>query len=330
MSAREEIRAMVEGKPPPVDHAAELTAALALDTIGRKVATAYVYGRGPSAVVDVILDDGQRIAFERFSDITKQQVLNATMVTTMGIVVALKAPEAASVAAAIHRLATHHDQADEDAVVGEWGSEYLRFTPSIDVDMGDRKGRWDAFRALGAMNPSQDAGEDRSALSYAACGTLLVDTATETRYIRAGWFQQFVKREAGGLYNPTRLVQAMLRIGWERPNSQGRVKATDPETGQQLAWPFFTVPAGWEPGPVIAGGTQPRVRTARTRVGGSPAITEEPEEAVTPVDTGVTAVQAAAITAEPAITDVVEPRLHVDGSAYDEPPPWMPQRRTAA
>lgn len=298
MTARDELRAAVDGQPATPDHAAALTAALGLDTIGRKVATANIYGRGPNAVVDVHLDDGQRIAFERFSDITKHAILNATLITTLGVIVALKAPEAASVAAAIHRLARHHDQADEDAAVSEYGTEYLRFSPSIDVDMSDRAERWDAFLALSRMNPASDAGEDRSAAAYAACGTVLIDTATETRYVRAGWFQQFVKREAGGLYNPTRLVQAMLRVGWERPNSQGRVKATDPDGAGQLAWPFFTVAAGWEDGPVIAGGTQPRACDARERRG-SPAITATPAE---------------------------EPRRHVDGQPYESPPAWMPER----
>jgi hypothetical protein len=299
MTAREELRAVVEGKPATPDHAAALTAALGLDTIGRKVATANIYGRGPNAVVDVHLDDGQRLAFERFSDITKAQVLSATLVTTLGVVVALKPPEAASVAAAIHGLATHHDQADEDAVVAEWGSEYLRFTPTIDVDMSDQKGRWDAFSALARMNPAQDAGEDRSAPSYAACGTLLVDEQTEMRYLRAGWFVQFVKREAGGLYSPARLAQAMLRVGWTRPGAQGRVKATCPDTGQQLTWPFYTVNADWEH--AVIASVSPRVRATHTR------------EVVPP-----------AITADPAPPE--EPRRHVDGTAYDRPPDWVPQR----
>jgi hypothetical protein len=276
MSARDELRHMVEGKPATPDHAAALTAALGLDAIGRKVATANVYGRGPDALVDIILDNGERLALGRFADVIKAQTLNAAIISTLGVVTALKGPEAAGVAAAIHKLAKHHDQADEDTVVRDFGVEFLRFSPSIDVAMSDRAERWSAFTALANMNPSSDAGEDRSAASYAACGTVLIDTATETRYVRAGWFQQYVKREAGGLYNPTRLVQAMLRVGWERPNSQGRVKATDPDGGRQLAWPFFTVAADWEDGPVIAGGTPPRTRDAHERRG-SPAITATPD-----------------------------------------------------
>jgi hypothetical protein len=300
VTAREELRAAVEGKPPTVDHAAALTALLGLDTIGRKVTSASIFGRGPDALVDIHLDNGERIAFARFADITKHPILNATLITTLGAAAALKAPEAALVAVTVHKLAKHHDQADEDTVVRDYGVEFLRFSPSIDVAMSDRAERWGAFRALANMNPASDAGEDRSAAAYAACGTILIDTTTETRYIRAGWFQQYVKREAGGLYNPTRLVQAMLRVGWERPNSQGRVKATDPDTGRQLAWPFFTVAADWEDGPVIAGGTQTRAHDAREHRG-SPAITATPEE---PAEA---------------------PRRHVDGTAYDEPPAWMPR-----
>jgi hypothetical protein len=300
MTDRDELQALQDGKAPAVDHAAVLTAALGLDTIGRKVTSASIFGRGPDALVDVHLDNGERIAFARFADITKHPMLNATLITTLGVAAGLKAPEAAQVAVTVHKLAKHHDQADEDTVVRDFGVEFLRFSPSIDVAMSDRAERWSAFTALANMNPSSDAGEDRSAASYAACGTVLIDTATETRYVRAGWFQQYVKREAGGLYNPTRLVQAMLRVGWERPNSQGRVKATDPDGGRQLAWPFFTVTAKWEEGPVIAGGTQPRAHDAREHRG-SPAITATPDEA----------------------------RRHVDGSTYDEPPAWMPRRDRA-
>lgn len=292
---------MAEGKAPTVDHAAALTALLRLDSIGRKVTSASIFGRGPDALVDVHLDNGERIAFARFADITKPSMLNPTLITTLGVAAGLTGPEAAQVAVTVHKLARHHDQADEDSVVREYGVEFLRFSPSIDLAMLDQRERWDAFTALSRMNPASDAGEDRSAAAYAACGTVLIDTATETRYVRAGWFQQYVKREAGGLYNPTRLVQSMLRVGWERPNTQGRVKATDPDAARQLAWPFFTVAARWEDGQVIAGGTQPRACDAREHRG-SPAITATPEESAE------------------------EPRRHVDGTPYTEPPAWMPRR----
>jgi hypothetical protein len=299
MTAREELRAAVEGKPPPVDHAASLTAALGLDTIGRKVVGASIFGRGPEALVDVLLDNGERIAFARFADITKPAIVNATLITTLGVITTIKGPEAAQIAATIHKLAKHHAEVDEDTAVHEFGVEFLRFAPTIDVAMSDQRERWEAFSALARMNPSQDSGEDRSAATYAAACTVLVDTQTAARYVRAGWLQAFVKREVGGLYSPERLARTMLRIGWTRPGGQGRVKATNPMDGRTLQWPFYVVPDGWETGQVTAGNSSNARVRVHTRDLDLPAVTRDLAE---------------------------EPRRHVDGTSYDPPPAWMPER----
>lgn len=297
----DELAARVEAaKTPAVDHAAALTAALGLDTIGRKVVGASIFGRGPDALVDVLLDNGERIAFARYADITKPVLLNATLITTLGVPAAINGAVATAIAVAIHQLAKHHAEADEDAAVQEFGVENLRFSPSIDVAMGDQAKRWTAFAALARMNPASDAGEDRSAAAYAAACTILVDAETGTRYVRAGWFQAFVKREVGGMYSPARLAQAMLRVGWTRPGSQGRVKATNPTDGRTLQWPFYTVAAGWETSQVTAGNSpNARVRT-HTRDVDPPAVTRDLAE---------------------------EPRLHVDGKPYEPPHDWHPDAR---
>jgi len=245
MSAREALRDAVNGKPPDPT-ADDLSDALGLTEHGLKVTGANVFGRGPNASVDLALSDGSTLRFERFSDIVKPALLATYLVTLTGVVSSFKGPQAAWIAAGIYKLAKHHDEADEDDATREFGTEYLRVAPTEDVDMGCQADRWRAFSTQARLSPARDAGEDRSAEALAAASVVLVDPATGKRYVRTGWFQSYVKREVGGLYSPAALAQQMLRVGWTRPNSEGRIKATSPTDGRSLGWSFYVVEADWD------------------------------------------------------------------------------------
>lgn len=295
MSARDELAATANGKPTGESLSAGLTEALSLAEKGLHVVGANVFGRGPNASVDVLLNDGSKLTFEQFSDIAKPTVLSSYLVTLTGIYKPFKGADAGMIAATIHQLAKHHGDAEEDGIARELGSEYLRVAPVHEVDMSDQAQRWSAFAALGRLEPTRDAGEDRSAAALAAAGTVLRDPATGKRYVRTGWFQSYVKREVGGVYSPAKLAIQMERVGWTRPNSQCRVKATNPTDGRALSWAFYVIELGWEDGQVTAGYV-PYARThTYARKNNEPAVTRNPAG-----------------------------RLHVDGTPYAEPPGWMP------
>ena len=280
MSARDELRAHLNGKPAeqtPEDLAAFLTDQLGLAEVGRRVVGADVFGRGSKALADIQLSDGARLAFERFADVAKPAALTAELVTQTGVYRAFKGAEAGAVAAAVHALAKHHAEGDADEAVREFGSEFLRLAPTIDVSMDDQADRWRAFSELARMSPARDAGEDRSAAALAAATSVLVDRASGQRYVRAGWLQAYVKREVGGLYSPAALATQMERVGWTRPGSQGRVKATSPTEARSLVWTFYVVESDWEDAAVNAGeSSYARVRAHTRGPVGTPAFTRSP------------------------------------------------------
>lgn len=233
----------VAATPAPVveDPAHELT-----ELLGIAVAAANIYGRGPTASVDLLLCDGAKLTFDRFGDVAKPSTLSAALVTLTGVYKTFKGPEAGRVAAAVFRLARHYRDASADEAAGEMGYEYLRLAPTQDFDMSDQAERWRAFCDLARVSPAWDVGDNRSAHAIASGSVVLIDRESGTRYVRTGWFRSYVKREVGGLYSPAALAAQMERVGWQRPGSQGRVKATCPTDSRSLVWTFYTVAAGWE------------------------------------------------------------------------------------
>lgn len=258
--------------PTPDELRAELTAAF-----GTAVTGADIYGRGPSAIVDVIFGDGGKMTFERYSDITKPTALATYLATHGRGCRAFKGPEALAIAGAIHALAKHHAESTDDDHIRECATEFLRVAPAFEADLQDQAERWRAFSVLAGMNPARDGGEDRSALTIAANSTVLVDKSTGKRLVRTGWFQQFVKREHGGIYSPAILAIRAERIGWTQPNGQGRIKATNPMDSRQLAWAFYIVEADWEGGQVTASYSSYAHAPARARGLTTPAVTRNPE-----------------------------------------------------
>jgi hypothetical protein len=230
------------------DLAEGLTEKLGVDALGLKVSTVEVFGRGRNARVDVHLSDGARpLRFESFSDIARPAILSVELVTQLGVIRSFKAAESAGVAAMIFQLGRHHTESDEDDFAREAGREYLRLAPTQDFDAGDQAERWRAFSALAKLSPARAAGDDRSSAALAQMSLVLVDPAGH-RYVRTGWFRDYVKREVGGLYSHSALITQMQRVGWGRPGGEGRIKATSPSDGRSLVWSFYVVDATWEVG----------------------------------------------------------------------------------
>jgi hypothetical protein len=227
--------------------AAFLTSRARLDEAGLRVVGADVYGRGPTARVDLRLSEGRPLTFERFGDLAKPAALAAHLVTEAGVWRTFKGPEAGAIAAAVFRLAEHRAEAEGDENARELGGEFLRLAGAIDVDLADQAERWRAFSALARMEPAHDAGEDRSAWALARASAVLRD-AGGLRYVRCGWFAAYARREVGGVYSPATLAVQMKAVGWRRRGSEGRIMARCPGDRRSLVWTFYEVPAGWEDG----------------------------------------------------------------------------------
>jgi hypothetical protein len=221
----------------------ELADLLGLDGIGRTIIDVQVFGRGPSASVDVQLSGDQKLTFERFGDITKPPALTAHL-AAIGVPRIFKGAEAALAGALISRLARHHESVSADEIAAEWGREFLRLAPLQEVDLDDQAERWRAFSSLEHIN-ADDGAEDRSANVLAQRCVVLMDRPSGVRLVRAGWFVSFVRRQVGGMYSPQALGVQMERVGWERRGKEGRVKATSPDGGRTLIWRFYSVPTGW-------------------------------------------------------------------------------------
>jgi hypothetical protein len=242
------------GTPGPDALCEMLTEQLGLTDAQLAIVGATIYGRGEDARVDVHLRGQERpLRFNRYADIGKPSALQTALMTQFAVVRTFKLLDALGIGATIHKLAEHRIEADEDESACEWGAEYLRVAPTEELNLGDQAERWRAFEAMARLEPARQAGDDKSPYGIAAHSVVLVDRETGQRLVRAGWFQAYVKREVGGVYSPVTLATQMRRVGWQRANSEGRIKATAPTDGRVLAWRFYTVPAGWESAEVPAG-----------------------------------------------------------------------------
>jgi hypothetical protein len=214
--------------------------------------------------------------------------------------------------------------------------------------MSDQAERWAGLGALNRTNPASDAGEDRSAIAYAMATTTLLDPGTGERYVRTGWVQEFFKRRAGTQYSSGELASRVQLAGWKRPNTQGRIKARNPTDGATDSLTFYVVDADWEvrvaPDDVGDAPEEASIdRTPTTRLSPVTYHARHPEDAsrvgskVTGDNQNGAADDKVRICrenaeaterngAEPGHNQAEHPRRHVDGTAYEEPPAWMPRR----
>lgn len=241
----EQAAAGPNGDATPTQICDELTRLLGLAQVNQTVVGAEIFGRGVTASVDLNLSGDDKITFDRFADIGKAGMLTAHLMASLGVAQTLTAKQAVLVGCLIFKLARHHVQENADAIAREWGLEFLRLAPIGEIDLEDQASRWRAFSHLSQLSPQRDAGEDRSAYSL-ACKCVVLEATNGLRLVRAGWFLAYVKREVGTM-EPAAVANRMERVGWERPGSEGWIKATSPSSPREkLRWRFYTVPEGWE------------------------------------------------------------------------------------
>ena len=224
-----------------------LTKALRLDRAGLSIVGAEMHGRGPGAVVAMHLSNRTTIEVDRFDALLSTSRLSALVIATSGVPVMFKGAECADIAARIVRLAEHHAEIDATDLAREWGTAFLGAASTLDVDIDDQAGRWEAFFRLSEMDPIAVA--RHSQRSIAAESVVLDDKTQRLRYVHSGWFLAHVRRDVGPI-GGAELINRMSRVGWRRagsPGSRGRLKATNPgpTRGVRLL-PFYVVKLGWE------------------------------------------------------------------------------------
>lgn len=239
--------AKTNGQPPPpaadaIAAAHELTELLALPSVGLEVRGARIVGRGATASVDLMLSDGTTIAFETQRDIGTSKTLALEVAACTGATPTIKPAQAIRAVALLRLIGEHHETRTADQRYADMGLAYLQSAVVLPVDMDDQQARWEAFCTLERSDPRADSRFHD--VTVAQASTVLED-GEGARYVRAGWFQMYVRRE-DATASPQEVGHRMIRVGWQRRGATGRIKATRPGNTGSLVWPFYVVAAGWE------------------------------------------------------------------------------------
>ncbi len=226
------------------DAHSELTALLALDGVGLHVTAVSMFGRGSNAAVQIHLSDNSKITLDPLGRFGSPVKLNNEMAMWVGAEPDLKGSNVRRVMALLHKLADHHDELTDDNRATDWGIAYLQSAKTITAAIGaGGRARWEAFSMLDQTDPVSCARADGT--SVAVGSIVLEDSDSGVRYVRASWFAAYV-RQQGGPGAGDVAARVMRRVGWDKPGTEGRVKATAPDRAATLQWAFWLVPAGWE------------------------------------------------------------------------------------
>ena len=82
----------------------ELTALLALDTVGKRIDVVRLYGRGSNAIAHIYLDDGERIVLDPVGKFTTCSKMNAEVAIQAGASVTLRPPDVTRVLVLLRNL----------------------------------------------------------------------------------------------------------------------------------------------------------------------------------------------------------------------------------
>src|SRR5829696_1464600 len=230
-----------DGKPQTTDPAAELSALLGLPSVGVHITSARWFGQGAAASIDLELSNGETMQFASVRDMVRPQGLIAELVACAGATPTLKQPQAVHAVKLARAIAERTAGATEDDLSTDWGVEYLQAAETLDIDLDDQAQKWAAFERLSRRDPWGHAREH--GCTYAAA-TIVLRAHTGERLVRAEWFMRHV-RGFTARETPTTLAARMMRVGWERRGTRGRIKATAPGRNATLAWAFWIVPAAW-------------------------------------------------------------------------------------
>jgi hypothetical protein len=191
---------------------------------------------------DIYLSDGQAITFNPLRLAMSATSLMEVVVSTVGAEPALKNENARHAVALMRKIGEIVELVDEDADATTWGIDFLAAADVLDVDVSAQAQRWAAFMRLRDHDPVAHA---RAAGCSIAKGSIVLRNLDSSLYVRAAWFKAHVRQAEDHLISPTQVAQRMERVGWERPGTEGRVKARRPDFPGQDVQSFYVVPPGW-------------------------------------------------------------------------------------
>ena len=228
----------------PAQSPAAILERLTKDLHAAQVGLTVVDVRASGNRMAIVFSDGTELT-ARAEQIAMASRLGAELATTIGIATDLSTLQARRVAALVRRYAGRTNEAREQEQAITWGIEFLQLAETRPFDFTDQKSKFGTWRELDDHDPD-DKTSSRSAEAYARKSIVAVDNTTGIRYVRAGWFQEYVRR-TGATQQPADVLGLMVDVGWQRKGSKGRIKATDPSgLHDPVRVPFYLVPAGWE------------------------------------------------------------------------------------
>ena len=177
----------------PVEGLAEqLGELLGLTDVGLKVTGAAMFGSGSGAMLEIRLSDGEMLVFNPIRDMASPQRLMTEVTSTTGAERTLKQAQCIRAMALARKLATRVKSATDVEIATGWGVEFLQGADVLDVDMTRREDRWGAFKHLERIQPFATAREGGTSLA-AAC--VVLRHVDGTRFVRTGWFRDYVRLE---------------------------------------------------------------------------------------------------------------------------------------
>jgi len=238
------------------DALGELTKALRLDEVKRRVVGAYVAGHGNSAAAAIVLDDDYSIEFERFEHVAQPEKLADQLACTVGLTTSFNKIQARRVASLVRSIAGRGEELREHALYVDEALRLLKLAQTIEFDFSDQADKWLTWSRLDEIDPEEIPAppqheteaqrrrrESRTVELYARRLLVPVDRAG-VHFVRANWLQQFMRLAVGSSSTPQRARQAMLRAGWRVRGREGRIKASHSD-GRELVFAFYLVPTGW-------------------------------------------------------------------------------------
>lgn len=220
----------------------QLAVLLDLPAVGIDVKSVTTFGHGSRASVEIELSNGDTMTFDSIREMTQPPVLAAELVACAGVAPKMNRDRAMKIAVIVRQLATRERAFNDNDIAIDWGATFLQVADTIDVDFADQGARWAAFNHLDQVDPFAKSRQEGISLA-SAC--IVLRHLDGERYVRSGWFYQHV-RTLDTAIGQSSLTLRMLRVGWKRRGSMGRIKATAPARAATLGWNFWTVPAGWE------------------------------------------------------------------------------------
>lgn len=229
--------------PDPISAAEELATLLKLDEVGITIRRARVIGKGRTASVEIHLSNGETMHFDQGRLMMRPAELAAEVVACAHIYPKLNGARAGRAYELVYALGEHEEGETAVSIATDWGISYLQAADTLDVDLDDQVGRWAAFERIDDTTP---ASGDREQPANFASRTIVLRHSTGDRFVRIGWFYEYVQKCEGGGIARRDLSQRMRQVGWLVNGSTGRIKATSPSRFETRGWNFFRVPKGWE------------------------------------------------------------------------------------